>query len=208
MKAAYILANGTRYSTETAREMKLKELCSRVHRARPAGREAPRPSASKPARTTSWCVWPKRASLYVSAPVGAPSSIPNGAMPVSFEDKDGNFDPENVRRFIQNRLGRTVEEFANSQIQETLAQRMRESCRASVVVSPGEVWDAYVREKDKVELKYVRFDPAHYREQRQAHDRTSSTPGSRSTRPRSTPSSTRKSTATPGSRSRCARATS
>ena len=30
-----------------------------------------------------------------------------------------------------------------------------------MVVSPAEIWDAYVREKEKVELSYVRFDRAY-----------------------------------------------
>lgn len=165
MKAAYVLANGTRYSTETARQMRLKELVltgliERDLLAREAG--AVGFSTSKDDVMVRLA---EEGLLYVSAPVGAPSSIHSGAMPVSFEDKDGNFDPENVRRFIQNRLGRTVEEFAISQIKETLAQRMRETVAASVVVAPSEVWDAYVREKDKAQLKYVRFDQAHYADQ-------------------------------------------
>lgn len=165
MKAAYVLANGPRYSTETAREMKLKELVLQgLIERNLLAREAERVGFS----TTKDDVMVRLAQdgfLYASAPVGAPSAIPSGALPVSFEDKNGNFDPENVRRFIQNRLGRTIEEFANAQIQETLAQRMRELVMASVAVSPNEVWDAYVREKDKVTLKYVRFDLDHYREQ-------------------------------------------
>lgn len=164
MKAAYVLANGTRYSTETAREMKLKELvlAGLIERDLLA-REAEAVGFS----TSKDDVMVRLAAdgfLYVSAPIGAPSSIPSGPMPVSFEDRDGNFDPENVRRFIQNRLGRTIEEFANSQIKETLAQRMRETVAASVAVAPAEVWDAYVREKDKAQIQYVRFDQAHYRD--------------------------------------------
>lgn len=165
MKAAYVLANGTRYSTETAREMKLKELVLEGLIERDLLAREAREVGFNTTKDDVMVRLAEEGFLYVSAPVGAPSSVPSGAMPVSFEDKDGNFDPENVRRFIQNRLGRTVEEFANSQIQETLAQRMRETVSASVAIAPGEAWDAYVREKDKATLKYVRFDLAHFREQ-------------------------------------------
>jgi peptidyl-prolyl cis-trans isomerase D len=103
--------------------------------------------------------------LYTSAPAGAPSSIPSGPVPLSFEDDKGVFSLDNAKRFIQNRLGRTIEEFAKSQIRETLAERMRGTLSAAVTVSPSEVWDAYVREKDRAEFKYVRFDNAFYRQQ-------------------------------------------
>ncbi|MFT3926226.1 MAG: peptidylprolyl isomerase [Myxococcales bacterium] len=165
MKAAYVLANGTRYSTETAREMKLKELVLAGLIERDLLAREARQVGFNTTKDDVMVRLAEEGFLYVSAPIGAPSSMPSGPMPVSFEDKDGNFDPENVRRFIQNRLGRTVEEFANSQIQETLAQRMRDTVAASVAVAPSEVWDAYVREKDKATLKYVRFDAASFRQQ-------------------------------------------
>ena len=108
--------------------------------------------------------------MYVSAPVGAPANMPSGPMPINLSDESGTFSGETARRFIQNRLGRTIEEFAKSQIQETLADRMRHVVGASVAVSPGEVWDAFVREKEKVELRYVRFDQAFYQEQLEITD--------------------------------------
>jgi peptidyl-prolyl cis-trans isomerase D len=46
-----------------------------------------------------------------------------------------------------------------------LAERTRETVSAAVTISPNEVWDAYVREKDKAEIKYVRFDNAFYKQQ-------------------------------------------
>jgi peptidyl-prolyl cis-trans isomerase D len=164
MKSAYILANGPRYSTKAARDMKLKELVlSGLIERDLLAREA----ADLGFRVSEDDVMIKLAEegmIYVSAPVGAPSALPNGPMPISFEDEKGEFNADNARRFIQNRLGRTIQEFAQSQIQETLAERMREVVSSAVAVSPAEVWDAYVREKDKAELKYVRFDNAFYRE--------------------------------------------
>ena len=165
MKAAYILANGPRYNTQAARDMKLKELVlagliERDLLAREAEELGFRFSEDDVMIRLA-----EEGVIQVSAPVGAPAALPSGPMPVSFADEGGAFNPEHARRFIQNRLGRTVQEFAKSQIQESLAARMREVVGASVVVSPAEVWDAYVREKEKVELKYVRFDGTFYREQ-------------------------------------------
>jgi parvulin-like peptidyl-prolyl isomerase len=41
---------------------------------------------------------------------------------------------------------------------------MRETVDASVDVSPAELWDAYVAEKETVTLDHVRFSPAYYRD--------------------------------------------
>src|ERR1700712_1808698 len=164
LKSAYILANGPRYSTQAARDMKLKELVlSGLIERDLLAREA-QDLGFRISEDDVMIKLAEEGVIYVSAPVGAPSALPSGPMPVSFADETGAFNKDNARRFIQNRLGRTVQEFAQSQIQETLAERMREVVGTSVAVSPGEVWDAYVREKDKAELKYVRFDDAFYRE--------------------------------------------
>ncbi len=164
LKAAYILANGPRYTTEVAREMKLKEqvLDGLIERDLLA-REA-KELGFQITQDEVMLRLAEEGLIYTSAPVGASAQIPNGPQRFSFDDKDGSFSAENARRFIQNRLGRSIEEFALSQIQETLAQRMRDVVTASVVVSPNEVWDAFVREREKVTLKYVRFDAAFYRD--------------------------------------------
>ena len=164
LKSAYILANGPRYSTETARQMKLKELVLEglverdllARQAKQLGFDVEQEDVMRQLAEDG--------IIYTSAPVGGPMSIQGGPQPVNFNDKEGVFSAENARRFIQNRLGRSVEEFAISQIQETLAQRMRDVVGGGVVVSPSEVWEAFVRERDKVTLKYVRYDIAAYRD--------------------------------------------
>ncbi len=164
LKSAYILANGPRYSTEVAKQMKLKELVLEglierdllARQAKELGFEVEQDDVMR--RLAEDGV------IYTSAPVGAPPSIPSGPQPIDFKDKEGVFSAENARRFIQNRLNRSIEEFALSQIQETLAQNMRDVVAGGVVVSPGEVWEAFVRERDKVELKYVRHDLGFYRD--------------------------------------------
>ena len=164
LKSAYILANGPRYSTQAARDMKLKELVlSGLIERDLLAREA-QDIGFRISEDDVMIKLAEEGVIYVSAPVGAPSALPSGPMPISFADDTGVFNKDNARRFIQNRLGRTIQEFAQSQIQETLAERMRQVVGAAVVVSPAEVWDAFVREKEKAELKYVRFDNAFYRE--------------------------------------------
>ncbi|HEX5657322.1 MAG TPA: peptidylprolyl isomerase [Polyangiales bacterium] len=164
MKSAYILAGGTRYGTQAARDMKLKELVLTGLIERDLLAREAEDLGFSVSEDEVMIKLAEDGLVYVSAPVGAPPELPSGALPVSFEDEKGEFSAENARRFIQNRLGRSIQDFAQSQIRETLALRMRDVIGAGVVVGPGEVWDAYVREKDKVELKYVRFDNAFYRE--------------------------------------------
>jgi peptidyl-prolyl cis-trans isomerase D len=163
LKAAYIMANGPSYSTETARQMKLKELVLEGLIERDLLAREARELGFTVSQDDVMLRLAEEGVVYTSAPVGAPTSIPNGPQPLSFEDKDGNFSADNARRFIQNRLGRSIEEFAVSQINETLAQRVRDLVATSVTVSPNEVWDAFVRERDQVELAYVKFDLGYYR---------------------------------------------
>jgi peptidyl-prolyl cis-trans isomerase D len=163
MKTAYMLANGTRYSTQAAKQMRLKELVldgliERDLLAREAEKLGFRVSQEDVMRKLA-----EEGVMYVSAPVGAPMSVPDGPMPVPVKDEEGNFSAEDARRFINNRLGRTIEDFATTQIKETLARRMREVVESSAAVAPAEVWEAFVRERDKAEIKYVRFDVDAYR---------------------------------------------
>ncbi len=103
--------------------------------------------------------------LLLSGPVDAPSNFPHGRLQYSFRDRDGTFSADYLRRFIQYRLRRSVDEFVLWQSKETLAQQVRETVLAPVTVSPRELWDAYVQETERATISYVRFDPASYRDQ-------------------------------------------
>ncbi len=103
--------------------------------------------------------------LLMTGPVDAPSNFPHGRLQYSFRDRDGNFSADYLRRFIQYRLRRSVDEFVDWQAKETLAQHVRETVVAPVTVSPREIWDAYVQETERASISYVRFDPANYRDQ-------------------------------------------
>lgn len=102
--------------------------------------------------------------LYLSMSVDASPYLPSGPQKVSFNDKDGKFSKENLRRFIQNRLRRSIREFTEAQVEETLAERMRETIAAGVAVADNEIWDAFVREREKAVVTYARFSPAFYGE--------------------------------------------
>ena len=101
--------------------------------------------------------------VYLSMSVNAgPYLPPAGPRRFDFKGQDGKFSKDNLRKFIQYRLRRSVEEFANEQSEETLAQNMRDTVTAQVAIGVNEVWDAFVREKESVTLKYARFSPVFY----------------------------------------------
>ena len=100
--------------------------------------------------------------IMLTLGLGAPPEVPQGEIPVSFQDKDGTFNAELAKRYIENGLRRSVGEFAQSQVDEYLAARMRDLVGSTVNVSDAEAWEDYVRENESAEVKYVRFSPAYY----------------------------------------------
>ena len=92
----------------------------------------------------------------------APLYLPQGELPISFTDKEGVFNSELAKRYIQNGLRRSVSEFAESQAEEFLAEKMRTLIASNISVSDAEVWDEYVRANDTARVKYARFSPSHY----------------------------------------------
>jgi hypothetical protein len=96
----------------------------------------------------------------VSRAMGA---LESGPRFFDFTDNEGEFDPKHLRGFIQYDLRRSIQEFAHSQIDERLAQMMRDTITSGVAVSEAELWDEYVREQEKAVLKYVRFSPQYFR---------------------------------------------
>lgn len=103
-------------------------------------------------------------TVYLSLGVDAPVFLgASGARPAPVQDENGDFDKEAAKRFIQYGLRRSVAEFAESQVLEALAHRMRETLLATVRVGPEEVWNRYVQDTERAEIAYVRFSPAWYR---------------------------------------------
>jgi peptidyl-prolyl cis-trans isomerase D len=161
-EAAYAVANFGRLPEETQRSMQLPELVlngliDRTLLAREARKVGFQVSTDEVmARFVNDGV------ILLSLGVGAPPMLPQGEIPVSFSDKDGTFNKDLAERYIQNGLRRSVGEFAEAQVDEYLAAKMRELVASTVNVSEAEVWDDYVRENDTAEIKYVRFTPAYY----------------------------------------------
>jgi peptidyl-prolyl cis-trans isomerase D len=79
---------------------------------------------------------------------------------MSLFERDGKVSYDNFRKFVQYQLGMTPRSFIEEQRREMLANRMRDSLRAGVTVSPEEVKEDWLREADQVNIEYVRF-PIH-----------------------------------------------
>ncbi len=78
-------------------------------------------------------------------------------------DDGGKFSYEHFRKFVQYQMGMTPRGFIEEQRREMLANRMRDSLRAGVAVSPAEVKEEWMRQADQVNVEYLRF-PVHTHE--------------------------------------------
>jgi len=112
-------------------------------------------------------------TLSADAPPGVWSSLNRFGRPnvvdfavvfrTDLKDEEGVFDADQAERVIQNGLRRSVNEFLATAERELLAEKMRDVVRASVQVSPSEVWDTYAQQNDRASVTYVRFSPAYFR---------------------------------------------
>jgi peptidyl-prolyl cis-trans isomerase D len=162
-QAAYTLSGGENYPEDMAKQYKLREMVMYglierdllAKEARKIGFEGSEDDVMKKIAEDGL--------VYLSMSVDAGAYLPpSGPQRFNFEDSKGKFNKDNLRNFIQYRLRRSVREFARDQMLETQAQHMRDAINASVTVGADELWDAYVREKEGVKLKYVRFSPVYY----------------------------------------------
>ncbi|MFW6368983.1 MAG: peptidylprolyl isomerase, partial [Myxococcota bacterium] len=76
---------------------------------------------------------------------------------------NGNFDQDLFERYCRNVLGTSTGRFFELVREDLLYERVISAVRSSVNVSPGELWEKFVEENDKVNLEYVRFSPTDYR---------------------------------------------
>ena len=166
LRAAYVLVGGDRYPAEMAKQNRLQEMVLTglieeallADEARSLGFEVTEDEVMEQVIEEGLVLVP----MSVDA---GPYLPPAGPRRYDFSDKDGSFSKDNLKRFIQGGLQRSVRDFTESQIQASLAQRMREVVMASAEVGPREVWDAFVRENDKATLSYVRFAPSYFQSQ-------------------------------------------
>jgi peptidyl-prolyl cis-trans isomerase D len=164
-RAAFALSGGDNYPHEMVKQYKLDEMV--LHGL------VERSLLARQARELGFSASPddvmqrvaEDGIVHTSMSVNAgPYLPPSGPRRVDFKDAKGKFSADNLKKFIQYRLRRSIEEFAGDQADETLAQNLRELVASSVTISDAEVWEAFAREKDTVTLEYARFSPVFYQQ--------------------------------------------
>jgi parvulin-like peptidyl-prolyl isomerase len=76
--------------------------------------------------------------------------------------KDGKFNYDSFKTFLQYELGLTPKMFVQEQRKELLASRVRDLLRASVTISDEEVKTDFIRRNRQVNLEYLRFSGNRY----------------------------------------------
>lgn len=169
-RAAYTLNGFHRFPIERARTLRLRELTldGLIERELLAN-EAERMGFTVDEHDVMREV-AETGVILSTPPVDAPDGYPGPEIPQSFDDRDGRFSSKNMRRFIQNYLRRSIEEFERWQVRERLAQRARSAVTSTVTVSPQEIREQYERETDRAQIDFVRFTPTYYRDRVDASD--------------------------------------
>jgi peptidyl-prolyl cis-trans isomerase D len=163
-RANYVLAGFDRYPSEVAQQQNFRELILDGLIERELLAKAAEEIGFETTEDDVMRKLARDGSVYLSLGVDAPPNMPSGEIMVPVRDQDDEFDIEAAKRFIQFGLRRSVTEFGEAQIRETLAQRMRDTVLSTVTVSDEEVWDTFRRERDTATLQYFRFTPSFYGE--------------------------------------------
>lgn len=79
--------------------------------------------------------------------------------------KDGKFNYESFKTFLQYELGVTPKAFITEQKKELLALRVRDLLRGSVAVSADETKADFIQKNRQVNLEYLRFTARRYEDQ-------------------------------------------
>ena len=75
----------------------------------------------------------------------------------------GKFDEENYKLVVERQLGMTTWQYEDQERRRLSAQKMIATVAASAKVADDEVKAEFVREKEKIDLAYVRFAPAAFK---------------------------------------------
>jgi peptidyl-prolyl cis-trans isomerase D len=170
-RASYTVTNFSRYPTKQARTLRLRELTldglvERELLAHEAERIGFRADPDEVMRE-----FVETGVIYRNPPVDAPEGYPATELPaIDFEGEDGQFSSKNMRRYINNHLRRSSEEFTHWQVRERLAARMRDAIAAQVTISPEEIHDQYVRDTERARLSYVQFRESWFQDQVDANE--------------------------------------
>lgn len=164
-RASYNVTNFSQYPTKQARTLRLRELTldGLVERELLAHEAERIGFTMDPDEVMSDFV--ESGVIYRNPPVDAPAGYPGPALtPIDFTDDGGEFSSKNVRRYINNHLRRSTDEFTHWQVRERLAARMREAVVAQVTIAPEEIQDQYARDTERATLRYAQFRESYYQD--------------------------------------------
>ncbi len=82
----------------------------------------------------------------------------------------GRFDQELFERYVRNVMGSSTGRFFERVRKDMLYQRVLDAVRSAANVTPGEVWNRFVEDNDKVDLEYVRVSPIQFRDKVEVAD--------------------------------------
>jgi peptidyl-prolyl cis-trans isomerase D len=143
----YILVGGPQYQPERAKELRIKERVMDTF--------IERELLAAEAQRLGFRVSEEEAEdLIAESKIIAPGGFEQTVPAVQ---KDGRFDYETFRRFVQFQLGMSPKAFVEEQRKELLAERVRNVLRSGVNISLDEVKGEYERRHNQVNLEYVRF---------------------------------------------------
>ncbi len=80
----------------------------------------------------------------------------------AFQNKDGYFDHQQYKMTVARAFGRSITDFEAEQRDSLLVQKLAASLSFDAKVSDDEVRAAYVKEKEKLDVDFVRFSPELY----------------------------------------------
>lgn len=164
-RASYAVTNFSQYPTKQARTLRLRELTldGLVERELLA-HEAERVGFTvDPTEVMNTFV--ETGVIYRNPPVDSPAGYPGPALQaIDFTDEGGEFSSKNMRRYINNHLRRSSDEFTHWQVREHLAARMREAVASGATIAPEEIQDQYVRDTERAKLSYVQFRESYYQD--------------------------------------------
>lgn len=163
-RANYTLQGFSRYPAEDARMERLREktvdaLVERALLARAARKMGFSVNDDDVMRRFT-----KDGTMLISKSIDAGYTGQSGPVKLPVLSDSGEFDKEGARKLIQYHLRRSIQEFTESQIEEMLAERMRQAVQATVGVGEREVWEAYAWDNDKRTVRYAKFSPTYYRD--------------------------------------------
>ena len=142
----FLFMGGARYGAQAAKQQHLKEFVM--------DRLIERELLAKEAERLGFAISDEEVENQLGEAKLVGLGYPRSAQNMT---KEGKFNYDAFKNFVNYELGLTPEGFVEEQKKELLAARVRDLLRGGVTVSPSEVKAEFLRKNTQVNLEYVRF---------------------------------------------------